>query len=409
MVMINIATSAELKDHPGEERRASMPKVLIIGGLDVDKRIEMMNCLRENFDLVAAGSSERLAINFTRADYSYYYYPLVRGINPFADLYTFIYLRKLLRQIKPQIVHAFDTKPAIWGRFAAKVEGIPVIIGTLPGLGRLYAYNNFFVRFVRFFYQLLQKRACFLSDLTIFQNSVDEEEFIQSGLVPEHSTKVILGSGVRTDIFSRMNMNRDVKRLKDELGISAEQIVVTMVSRIIRSKGVLEFARAAELVGQEYKNTLFLLVGSKDKGSADCISHDEFQRVIRHVSWLGERDDIPSILNVSDIFVLPSFYREGIPRVLLEAASMSLPIVTTDSPGCREVVRHGENGFLVPERNAGRLTEAISRLVDESGMRRQFGRLSRKRAVENFDLNRISEQIGRVYRDLLTRKGWQVT
>jgi glycosyltransferase involved in cell wall biosynthesis len=173
---------------------------------------------------------------------------------------------------------------------------------------------------------------------------------------------------------------------------------------VIRSKGVLEFAAAAREIRRRDLRVRFLLVGPQDEGSIDRLSAAEMAGVKDAVTIVGPRQDIPVVLALSDIFALPSAYREGIPRVLLEAASMGLPIVTTHSPGCNAVVAHGVNGFLVPTRDAASLTRALLALIDNPELRGRFGSASRRRAIERFDLSLIANQTQSVYREVLARR-----
>ena len=381
------------------------PTVLIVGGPDVDARIELMQALKDEFSLAAAGSSPQLSQRFAQAGFDYFYYPLGRGSNPFQDIYTVICLWRLFRRLRPHVVHAFDTKPGVWGPLAAWLAGVPVIIGTFTGFGSLYGSDHISTRIARAIYQPLQKSASQVSDLTVFQNHADARQSIATGIVAERKARVILGSGVSTDLFAPARVSDMQKtQLRGELGIRPDEIVVTMISRVIRSKGVLEFMAAAQDVGIRYPNVRFLLIGPEDEESIDRLSVEELTEVRRAVIWPGPRRDIPSVLAVSDIFVLPSAYREGIPRVLLEAASMGLPIVTTHSPGCNEVVEHGVNGFLVPVRDSKALGQAILRLIEEPELRQRLGRVSRQRAVERFDLAVIADHIRSVYWQMLARQ-----
>ncbi len=384
----------------------SLPKVLLVGGPDVDARLELMRHLKDNFEVGALGTLPSLRERFLAEGFDYRAYILHRRVHPLLDLLSVGQLIFLFRRLKPQVVHAFDAKPCVWVRLAARLAGVPVTIGTLPGLSSLYGSDSFAVRLIRSIYQPLQKLASHLSDLTIFQNQEDARRFIAAGIVPKQKAMVIPGSGVSTGRFAPAQVSRaEQARLRTELGIRPAEIVVTMVSRVIRSKGALEFMAAASQVGMSYPKARFLLVGPGDEGSIYRLNRAELAQLKRTVIWPGSRQDIPAVLAASDIFVFPSAHNEGIPRVLLEAASMELPIITTDSPGCNEVVEDGVNGFLVPVHNANALSEAILRLIDQPELRRRFGRVSRQRAVDRFDLSVIAAQTGQLYRQLLARKG----
>jgi glycosyltransferase involved in cell wall biosynthesis len=217
---------------------------------------------------------------------------------------------------------------------------------------------------------------------------------------------VINGSGVCTNLFDPETISHDEReRLRKELNVPVDTLLVTMISRLIRSKGVMEFGAAARTLRRSQVPATFLLVGPIDVESTDRVTEAELSQLEDCVTWAGARDDIPIVLGISDIFVLPSFYREGIPRVLLEAASMALPIVTTDSPGCREVVEHGVNGLTVAGRDPDALSQAILHLMLEPEIRRRFGEKSREHVAARYDLARIADKTRSVYQELLAHRG----
>lgn len=378
-----------------------LPKVIFVGSVDIDARLELMRFLSKNFDVSALGSLPILQGKFSDQGFSYTSYTLSRRANPFLDIFTLIQLYFIFRRLKPYLVHAFDTKPCVWARIAAYLAGVPVIIGTLPGLGSLYTNEKFINRLLRSVYERLQQSACYVSDLTIFQNHDDAHQFIDARIIDPPKAMVIPGSGVCTTLFDPMSVPA-VKQseLRAELKLHSNEIIVTMVSRVLSSKGIFEFMASAQELQGNYPNVRFLLIGPEDNESLDRLDANELEELKKVVIWPGSRQDIPAILAISDIFVLPSAYREGIPRVLLEAASMGLPIVTTDSPGCREVVENEINGLLIPVRDSAALSQAISFLIEQPEMRRSFGQNSRQRAVERFDLLVIAAQIRMVYQQL---------
>jgi len=382
---------------------STLPRVLLVGGPDVDARLELMHSLSDRFEISALGSLPSLHEKFSSEGFRYYSYTLNRGVNPLGDLKTLSQLIAIFRELKPQIVHTFDTKPSVWGRLAARRAGVPVVIGTLPGLGSLYVDESLKSQILRFIYQALQSLACRVSDLTIFQNDDDARQFIKAGIVSTQKTRVILGSGINTNLFSPDQVSEAAKtQLKTEFKIQPDEIVVTMISRIIRSKGVFDFMQSAREIQKTNPKVHFLLIGGEDSESIDRLTQEEMLELKQTVDWRGRRSDIPAILAISDISVLPSIYREGIPRVLLEAAAMKLPIVTTNSPGCKEVVENGTNGFLIPPHNAEALSGAITQLVKAPELRRRFGQVSRQRAVQRFDTAVISGQTRDVYEQFIS-------
>ena len=382
------------------------PTCLIVGGPDVDARIDLAEQLVDEYEIMIAGSEGDLRERFDQEGIAYWVYTMKRGVNPFFDIFMVVQLIRIFYKVRPTIVHTFDTKPGVFARLAARLAGVPVVIGTLPGLGSLYAGDDLRTRVVRSIYQPLQRLACHLSDLTIFQNSDDALLFTRAGIVPSKKVAVISGSGVDTNRFDPARV-RDAQRneLRTSLGISEKDILVMMISRLIRPKGVMDFALAAEAVQGRYPNVHFILVGPDDNESVDALSPDELARLKKTVSWLGVRRDISELLVITDIFVFPTFYREGVPRVLLEAASMGLPIVATRVPGCTEVVRHQVNGFLVSPRDVDALAEHIGILIEQPLMREGFGNISRQRAIAKFDVSVIANQTASIYKRVLLEKG----
>ena len=388
------------------ERGGPARRVLIVGGDDVHKRIDLMQALASRFRFAAAGSDVRRADAFAEAGFPFIYYPMDRGSNPLNDARSYLFLRRVMRRLQPDLVHAFATKPAVWGRLAARAAGVPVVIGTLPGLGSLYSTSDLRTRIVRACYEPLQRRACHVSDLTVFQNEKDLRQFTETGVVPSERSAIISGSGVRTDELDPRTANPSaIRGLRAELEAGEGDVVVTMMSRIIRSKGVLEFARAAQLLRDTHPAARFVLVGPDDQSSLDRLSARELEEVNDSVLWLGERGDVRSIYGATDVFVLPSLYREGVPRVLLEAASMGLPLVTTRNPGCEAVVDEGRNGFLVEPGDAQALARKIGSLVAQPMLRKRFSQESREIAVRRFDLTVVVEATAAHYERLLEAAG----
>jgi glycosyltransferase involved in cell wall biosynthesis len=384
----------------GEARTAARPRVCLVGGPDVDARLGLMVALGERFEVSAAGTEPALAARFAAHGLRFHRYRMSRGVSPLGDLRALWQLVVIFRAERPAIVHTFDTKPGVWGRLAAVIAGVPVVVGTLPGLGSLYAAPGLKARLARLVYQPLQRLACRRSQLTMFQNGDDAEEFVARGIVERGRSAVIPGSGVETGHFEPAEPGAE-SLARTELVGSRGGVLVVMVSRVMRAKGVLEFAAAARVARAVDPTLTFLLVGAEDAESIDALTPRELEELRGSLTWLGRRDDVKEILELADVFVFPSFYREGIPRVLLEAASMGLPLVAADVAGSREVIEEGVNGFLVPPRDPAAIAEAVLRLAGAPELRRQFGARSRARARERFDLSVVAERTGALYAGLL--------
>ncbi|MBT6178616.1 MAG: glycosyltransferase family 4 protein [Deltaproteobacteria bacterium] len=382
------------------------PRVMIVGGPDVDARLELMGVLADDFEFVVAGSDHALKTRFENRGYEFYYYPLERRNRPWLDVYACFKLWKVFREARPHLVHTYDTKPSIWGRYAARLAGVPVVAGTLPGLGSLYSSDAVTTRVLRSAYRVLQKIACEFTDSTVLQNTGDWKQLTDEGVLDPSKATVILGSGVDTEYYAPDQVaDRVRENLREELGIAEGKVIVLLVSRVMRTKGILEYAEAAENLKEDLPDAEFVLVGPHDDESRDHLTPGELDAIQSRLKWLGPRSDVRELMALSDVLVLPTAYREGIPRVLLEGASMGLPLIATDSPGCNEVVVPGENGYFVEQSDAQSLAEAIRKLVSEPALRRDFGVRSREFAVSKFELGVVAGKIKALHLDLLRSKG----
>ena len=312
------------------------------------------------------------------------------SLNPFKELKTIWNIHNVIKKIKPDIVHTFTHKPNIYGTIASKLAGVPVILNLIEGLGSFYINNNFSSMLIRNIINALYKLTFKYSKKCIFVNSDDPDYFIRKNIIQENKVQVIKSVGIDTNLFKPLQKDR---KLLSELNIKKDKPIVLMVARVIKDKGVEEFIKAAELLKDK---AYFLYAGDIDRGNKNAFIPDW-----KNVKYLGFRKDIKELLSICDIFVLPS-YREGIPRTLLEAASIEKPIVTTDTVGCREVVDDGLNGFLVPIKDSKALAERIEFLIDNPKVRLEFGKKGREKVLKEFDVKIVVEQYFRLYKEILS-------
>lgn len=374
------------------------PKTIAyVGGEDVEMRIPILNRLRERGYFVSAIGS-RSSTPFDSVGIDYYRYPLHRGANPFADYYSRKSLRHLFEANQPVIVHAFDTKPAILAMQAAQSVGVPCRIRTITGMGYVFSSSSLLALSLRPIYRRLQRRASAASTHTIFQNQDDQEYFLSHDMVRGEKQSLVLGSGVDVQQMNQQRPSQqELDQMRSSLGIE-KQVVVSMIARLVKHKGVVEYLKAArEIVQSGNRNVRFLLIGPLASEGKQAVSRSVIDEYREFVQYLGPRKDIPKILGMTDVFVLPSYYREGVPRVLLEAGAMGLPIVTTNMPGCREVVRDGINGRLVQPRDSTQLAKAIQELINSPETRIMMGRESVSWVKENFDLSLVVSKYCDIY------------
>ena len=324
-----------------------------------------------------------------------------RRFDLWSDFRSVLSLRPGIRSLQPDIVHCFDTKPSVIGRIAARLEGVPVVLATLPGLGGLFTYDSPGVRWRRWIYQHLHRVACRFSDRTVFQNPDDRDRFCELEVVTPARSHLIRGSGACGSRFGERLLSLEQRReQRRSLGLDPDSPVVTLVSRLIRSKGVVDLLDAAAVIRRSQPEVQVVVVGGLDTDAADCLSAAEVRRLQREATWLGERTEIPELLACSDVMVFPSYYREGIPRVLIEASLLGVPIACADNVGSREVVEHERTGLIFPARHPYALADAVLRLLEDASLRARLSRQARRKALDEFEISVIADEHHKLYRDL---------
>lgn len=377
------------------------PYIAFIGGSDLNLRIPIMRLLMgQGYRMAGVCTEPGQRDRFEKEGISFFSYPEAGG--PFGLLKSLRGLYSVFRANRFDIVHAFDTKPTVIARVVARLAGIPLVVGTITGLGKIFSCSGAGFMPLKLAYVLGQTVASRMSNATVFQNEDDRDFFIAAKAAGKNSVEIIRGSGVDTRSFSMDLVSEDVVgSLRNDLGIKPGSVVVTMITRLVKYKGIQEFLDASRQLGASHKNAMFLLIGPEDK-TADGYPAKNLE-AYPAVKYIGARRDIRELIGLSDIVVLPSYYREGIPRVLLEAASMGKPLVTTDMPGCREVVEDGRNGFLVPARDTKALADAISKLIADSRLRREMGERSLRKAKDEFEIGIIMKNHADLYKKLYYR------
>ena len=302
------------------------------------------------------------------------------GVNPISEICLLVTLFIVLKKEKPDVVLNYTIKPTIYGSMAAKLSGAKYIASNITGLGYVFTSKSLKSYFLSTIIKLQYKLALSCNNLVFFQNPDDESLFRSLSLVNHVRTKIINGSGVDTDKFIRNNLH-------------VIPYSFIFVGRLLRDKGVYEFMQAAELLNCKYPNAIFTLLGPTDNNPNSLTEKDLNPYISAGiVQYLPSRTDVRPVLEKHEIFVLPS-YREGTPRSVLEAMSMSMPIITTDVPGCRETVVSGTNGFLVEVKNVNALADAMEKFITNRNLVALFGDSSRVLACERYDVNKVNESI----------------
>jgi len=316
------------------------------------------------------------------------------GTNPLGEVLAFLQIVRMLQRVRPDLVHLVTLKPVLYGGIAARLTGVPAVVAAISGLGDVFAAHNLHTRMVRLLVTLAYRVALNHERLkVILQNPSDRDTLSRVAGLTRDKAVMVRGSGV--DL-------RTYLQAPEPEGVP----VVTFASRLLRSKGVYEFVAAAQQLIAGGVRARFQLVGDVDPGNASSVTAAEIGRWRSGgaVEVLGYRRDIAEIFAASNLVVLPSYYGEGLPKVLMEAAACGRAIVTTDMPGCRDAVVPGRTALLVPPRDATALANAIHTLLTDPVRRHTMGSAARALAEHEYAIEYIVAQHLKVYRDLVGDK-----
>lgn len=297
------------------------------------------------------------------------------GKNIGQELETFHFLWRLFRKERPDIVHNVGLKQILWGGLAARFARVPLVVNAVSGLGVMFSGDKLslstrvIMRMLSFSHH--RKGVC-----VIFQNEDDSQLFLRHGIVTPGQQYFIKGSGV------------DLKDFSYTPESEGDKINVIFTARMVKEKGVVTLVQAAELLRKDYEGKVeFWLCGGLS-GNPKALSENELRLMCdgKYIKWLGYRTDVRELLMKSHIVAFPSYYREGVPKSLIEASAIGRPIVTTDSVGCRDVVEDGVNGFLIPVKDAATLADRLRILLNDRELRMSMGRKSREFAERDFSI-----------------------
>jgi len=315
------------------------------------------------------------------------------GTNPVKEIKSIFMLWRLFRQIRPSLVHLVTIKPVLYGGLVARIVGIPGMVAAVSGLGSVFVTKKYRLGIVRHFVEVLYQMALrHPNTMVIFQNPSDRKVLISIGAALENETRLIPGSGVDLNQYPA---------LPEPSGIP----VVTMAARLLREKGVVEFVTAARTLHERGIDCEFRLVGDLDPGNPGTITEQELMqwREEGHIRVMGFRSDIAQQYAESHIVCLPSYYGEGLPKSLIEAAACGRAVVTTDMPGCRDAIVPGTTGMIVPPADAVSLANAIQTLIENEEVRKAMGVAARQLAEKEYAIEKIVDQHMVIYQEVLER------
>ena len=314
---------------------------------------------------------------------------------PWSDLQSLIDAMRLYREIRPQLVHHVSFKPILYGTIAARLSRADGVVNAMTGMGDVFAGRRLADRCWRAIIVLLFKT--FVRHPAMFviaQNREDLELMVEGGLVRREQTVLIRGSGVDPEHFAPQPRS------------AGGPPVVAFASRITQTKGIAEFAAAALKLQADGVQARFVVAGPRDDVSGHSIASSTFDAWLSEgvFDYLGDLDDVREVYGLADIVCLPSWGGEGVPKALIEAAACELPVVTTDVPGCRDIVRDGVNGFIVPPRTVEPLAGAIRKLIADPDLRVRMGKRGRQIVIEEFSLQHVIDATLALYAEVTSRR-----
>lgn len=312
------------------------------------------------------------------------------GMNPIQEFRTFRFLYALYRKNRDAVIHHVGLKTCLWGGLAAKLVSVRGVVNAISGLGVIFSNNK-----------MGMKARCILAVMrfsnkrkgvkVIFQNQEDQILFLNHHVIADSQAEFIKGSGVDLNVF------RYVPEPE------SDTLKVVFTARMVKEKGVMELIEAAERLRQDYEGRLEFWLCGRLADNADAVSQEELETRCdgKYIKWMDFQKDIRSVLEQCHIMALPSYYREGVPKSLIDASAVGRPIVTTNSIGCKDVVDDGINGFLIPVKNSEALAAKLRMLIEDKSLRLRMGKAAREKAEREFAIEKVIEKHLEIYNKIL--------
>jgi len=373
--------------------------VLCVGGEDHSLRIPFLKSLQASgIKITALGTGNGRHFESAGIAYRRYYFERFLSVRGHAGAIRDI--ARIVRESRPDLVQTFDTKPNILVPIA--IRGRVPIVRTINGMGLVFSSNDKTATFIKPVYRALQRLAGIWASATVFQNASDAEYFQSHRLLGNSVRYLVAGSGIDIAECAKQRESAESRQaLRTSLGLDDGTKVVLTISRLTKHKGIPALLKAAALLCAKRSDVKFLLVGPRESEGSFAIDQAEIERHSPYVVWNGFRSDIQNLLSVADVFAFPSEYREGMPRVLLEAGLAGVPIVATRVPGCADLVKDHWNGYLVDPGDHSALADRILTLLDDPGRAARMGARSVAVVEDKFSLDHVVAQYLDIYERVL--------
>ena len=303
-------------------------------------------------------------------------------------------ITKVYKDINPDIVHHIALKPTLYGTLASIFSKTPYVVNTVAGLGYVFKSKYLIDKIISTIIILLLRCSAYFKSLKfITQNSEDRDFLVRKYIAKRKDVYLIRGSGVDPDLYKPVEHNNDIP-------------TVLFASRLLWSKGVEDFVSAAKIIKNKNIPSRFLLAGEPDSENPDSVPLTQLNEWNNKgfVEYIGYQNNMPALLTDIDVVCLPTYYGEGVPKILIEAASCAIPLVITDVAGCREIVSNGVNGYLVPVRDPDAIASTLETLLLDTKMRIKMGIEGRRIVKEGFSMDKVNSETIKIYRDLLCQE-----
>lgn len=353
--------------------RGDFARELIERGIEVEALVPVLNSNERSL-------MDSLGVKYTNIN-------LARtNMSPLIIIKEFFRVRKHIKDINPDLIFNYTAKPFLLGSIAAKLLKVKKIYSMLPGLGFIFIGDSLKKRLLRFIVCILYKVSFACNNKSFVLNNDDHRELIKRKLITDKKLIMIKGEGVDLQHYFDENENKYIS-----------PPVFLFVGRLIREKGINDFVKAAEIIKKDHPEIEFRVAGNVDKNPSS-ITLEELEELSRNktINYIGFINDIREEFKKSSVFVLPSYYREGLPRSTMEALSMKVPVITTINPGCRESIKDGATGYLTPVNNPEALAKKIKKFIEKPELINEMGLKARLFAEKHYDVNIINDEIANI-------------
>lgn len=384
-------------------------KILQICGIDTyfhDFLLPLVDGLEaEGYEVWGACSKDKHTVKMKKEGYQIINVPIERKMFSLKNIKAFFKLLKLMKKEQFSAVHVHNPIASVLGRTAAKIAGVPKIIYTAHG----FYFHDKMSDYKYNFYLTIEKiMGKFFSDYIFTQSEEDKNSAVQENIIEQSKIKTI-GNGVDTSIFKpKILKNKDLKAIRKEFNLNKEDQIICFIGRLVAEKGILELIEAFSKIVDQNPKAKLMIIGDaatdRDQETKDIVNRFLNQAKFKDkIIMTGYRKDIPQLLALSDLFVLPS-HREGMPRSIIEAMMMAKPVVATNIRGCREEIVDGKTGYLVPVEAPAKLADRISKILSDSKLKNKMGKAGRKRALKLYDETKVIERQLEVLNKLLNNR-----